>query len=74
MWVVTYMSAIKKRIEKIYPPPSLEIFDDQWREIICKRNIGVTSQIGVVGVRWGLNNGNSDGVHTHSLLLNTQYR
>ena len=35
-------------------PPSLEIFDDQWRGIICKGNTGVTSEFGVVGVGWGM--------------------
>ena len=64
----------KKVVRIITAHPSLKIFDVPWSEIICKVNIGDTSEFGLVGVRWGLNNGNSEGVHTHSLLLNAQYR
>jgi len=44
---------IKKVVRKIKVLPSLKFFDNPWSVIICKMNIEVAYEFGVVGVRWG---------------------
>ncbi len=42
----------KKVVRIITAHPSLKIFDVPWSEIICKWNVGVTSEFWMMGVRW----------------------